>query len=64
MNTVLEAPNCAELPVFIGENQIVSVWELSGDEMMSVLQTGKVYLRVMGTRQPPIALQVETPFHG
>ena len=39
----------------------VSCWELSAEEQIEVLQTGKVWLTVWGTH-PPVALQGSDPF--
>ena len=51
------------LPVFrdveSGEN--ISCWELTAEEQLEVLKTGKVWLRVWGNH-PPVALDGEDPF--
>lgn len=61
-NTVATGDGCSDLPLYAGGGQFVSVWELSGDELMQVLQTGRIYVRTFGPHIPPIALQVESPF--
>ncbi len=65
-NTNLVAEGCGDLPVYKdghgGYAQVISCWELSGDELMHVLRTKRIWLRVRGTTQPPLSLGAKNPF--
>lgn len=52
----------APLPVFRGENgENISCWELTAEEQIEVLQTGKVWLRVWGYH-PAVYVEGTDPF--
>lgn len=59
-------PGWDNLPVLRahdGTNDVlVSAWELDEDEMEEINRTGRVWLIVQGTAQPPVALRISSPF--
>ena len=76
-NKVLKGPEgTGDLPVWIGKegmmdaNQqkiaelpvIISVWQLTEQELMEVRKTGRVYLHVYGVEQPPVLIEARNPF--
>lgn len=67
-NQVMKAPpdmkECSDLHVFTTEDgRCISCWELTGAELMQILQTKKIWLHVyMGGAQPPVGLSTESPF--
>ena len=57
------AKGCFDLPTKIVHDPeygliVESVWELDGEELMEILQSKRVRLRIVGG-QPPVSLQVE-----
>jgi len=54
-----------DLPTHVDteNDQIVSCWELSGDELAEVLQTKRIWLVVQGQTQPPVNIEGLTPFY-
>lgn len=57
------AADCYDLPTRTVEDPeygtiVESVWELEGDELMSILETKRIRLSIVGG-QPPVILQVE-----
>lgn len=69
-NTVLTPPDdmteeeCSNLDIFrTGDGCCISCWELDGDELMQILETKRIWLRVhSGESQPPVSLATESPF--
>lgn len=55
---------CSDLHVYRDESgQLISCWELSGEELMEVLKTKRVWLFVWGgNTQPPVAIDGISPF--
>ncbi len=58
---------CSSLPVFKGQWPdgspcIVSVWQLSDEELQQVVETKQVYLSIYGHGMPPVSLFTENPF--
>lgn len=53
---------CAPLPVCDTGQALVSCWHLTWRERFQVLLRGRVWLRVIGRGQPPVALGTERPF--
>lgn len=55
---------CVSLPCYSGENQIISKWMLTPEEVEHVLNHGYIWVRVYGgVTSPPILPQaVETVF--
>jgi hypothetical protein len=57
---------CGELPVMVVPdpdlkvNICISCWELSLEEILEIVKTGRLWLSVYGG-QPPVLLQVSTP---
>ena len=52
---------CGSLPVHQYERGIISCWKLSFCERVKVIFTGRVWLDVAATRQPPVWLGVNAP---
>jgi hypothetical protein len=51
------------LPVWTDGAVCISCWELTGEELMEILQTKRVWVRVYsGASQPPIMVHTENPF--
>jgi hypothetical protein len=74
-NTVLDTPkgmtpdNCEPLSVWRGplDNGIpavISCWKLTQNELEEINRTGRVWLLVMGSTMPPVALSGSRPFQG
>lgn len=42
-------------------NAMVSAWEPTPQEVKALVAGGKVYLRVVGTQHPPVAIWAEGP---
>lgn len=69
-NVFLERPpsmteeECGTLPVFRDKRGFcVSCWELSGDELMKILETKRIWLWVFSEgSQPPVSMDLEYPF--
>lgn len=60
---------CGSLPVFVGVDTeqfpfILSKWELSDEELDQINETKAVWLNVVSTEMPPVALFVQNPFEG
>ena len=58
---------CQSLPVFAGDDHegysvFISCFQLDSDELLRIMETGKVWLRVHSDRHPPVSLDVE--IHG
>ena len=62
VNAKLVADGCGNLPVYRDGEQCVTCWQLSGEELLAVLQTKRVWLRVKGQSQPPVMLTATDPF--
>ena len=65
-NMVFTLDGCGDLPVIAahdenGVNYIISAWEITPEELEKVKETGIIYLSVVGTQIPPVALLVENP---
>ena len=64
-NCVFQAPDnttpdeCGDLPVFRDEKQIISCWRLSDVEITKLIETGVVWLSVMGAGMPPVAISAD-----
>jgi hypothetical protein len=62
--TSMADEHCNSLPVKITENgeypSVESVWELSEDELLEVIESGRIRVGILGSSMPPIYLQVET----
>ncbi len=42
--------------------EIISVWQLTDEELELIKTTKQVYLRIQGGQQPPVLLEVKNPF--
>ena len=62
MNCIFKAPGCGDLPALKTEKHIVLCWEMTEAEKAEFAKTGKIYLSVMGTIQPPVSLYVDRPY--
>ena len=65
-NMVFNLDGCGDLPAVAahdenGVNYIISAWEITPEELEKVKETGIIYLSVVGTQIPPVALLVENP---
>ena len=63
---VFTLDGCGDLPAVAahdenGVNYIISAWEITPEELEKVKETGIIYLSVVGTQIPPVALLVENP---
>jgi len=59
--------NVSDLPCFYGKNAqdqpvIVSCFKLTKEELEKINETGVIWLHVLGSTQPPVAIDVENPF--
>lgn len=61
-NITYVAEGCGDLPAHKADDQIISCWQLSEEDLKRVSETGVVWLSVIGQHQPPIWLGTETPF--
>lgn len=61
-NFVFRAPEnmtpeqCADLPAFVSDGQIISCWRLTPEEISTITKTGVVWLSITGMAMPPVAL--------
>lgn len=69
VNVVLQKPKsmtdeeCTPLPIYRGGGECISCWQLTTEELMEVLQSKRIWIRVLsGKSQPPIALETSSPF--
>jgi len=53
---------CSSLPVFQNEKYIISKWRLGLIERMRILFSGHIWLWIHGCVQPPVSLDVKSPF--
>jgi len=53
---------CASLPCYRGEGQIISCWKMSFKERVKALFTGVVWFGLLGNTHPPIWLAIDRPF--
>lgn len=61
-NVKFVAEDCKDLHAYSGDDLIISCWELDGNDLMTILQTKRVWLHIVGTDQPPMMLSVKQPF--
>ena len=61
-NVNFVAPGCGDLPTFADGQQIISCWALSQAELAEVLKSGRIFVRIVGTGQPPMSVHGITPF--
>lgn len=61
-NVTYIAEGCKDLPAYKGENQIISCWQLTEQDLETIKETGVIWFSVAGQSQPPIWLGTEKPF--
>ena len=66
-NTVFLPPDGMEdqycaLPAYTADRKVISCWQLTLWERIFILFTGRIWLGVAGTAQPPVWLDIESPF--
>jgi hypothetical protein len=56
--------DCDVLPVWTDGAVCISCWRLTPDELMEILQTGRIWIRVYSFRdtQPALMVHTENPF--
>ena len=71
-NSVLGKPKdwtdeqCAPLPCFINDEQVVSCWQFTTEELAEIARTGRVFIGVFappGTGTPPVWISGTNPFN-
>ena len=66
-NAVFKLEGCGDLPVVkahnpeTGQSCIISAWEVSPEDLKLLVNTGIIYLCILGTLLPPLFLSVENP---
>jgi hypothetical protein len=67
-NTIFRRPDsmteeeCGDLHVHNTGGALISKWEPTEEERKAIANGAPVYLWVIGQVQPPVSLQVESPF--
>ena len=62
-NLRLQADGCKDLFSYKNEHEIISVWELTDDDVRRILRGDrKVYLRLLGEIHPPVIVTMDDPF--
>jgi len=61
-NTTFQAEGCLDLPAFVGENWIVTAWEVTDEDLEIMRKTKTIYMRVWGKGIQPCLLQTDLPF--
>lgn len=54
---------CADLPAFVSDGQIISCWRLSETELTIIAKTGVLWLSIIGMAMPPVALAATGPIN-
>lgn len=58
--------DCYPLPVarvlFGDQPALVTAWELTEQEMTDVVKSGRIWVTLLGTAQPPISLATRCPY--
>lgn len=52
----MTADECADLPTFVSEGQIISCWRLSDEEIATITKTGVIWLSIVGMGMPPVSI--------
>lgn len=58
---------CSDLPAWVGQTPyatplIISKWKLSKEDIEEINRTSELWLKVVGSVQPPVELSTEYPF--
>ena len=66
-NRTYTAPGCYDLPAHVtvdneGNSVIISCWQLDEQDLAEVALTGRVWLRIWGSAQPPVYVGGVRPF--
>ena len=62
-NLCLKAEGCGDLFSYKNDNEIISVWLLSDDDVKRIFSGDrKVYLHLMGSVHPPVLVTMEDPW--
>lgn len=61
-NKVMKAPGCGDLPVYHGQGQFISCWELTEEQIQDIIDNKRIWLSVFGSGQPPVWLSTDYPF--
>ncbi len=61
------ADGCHDLPAYHGDDTggqpvIISCWQPTPEELEEINRTGKVWLFIVGTSQPPVSVTGHHPF--
>lgn len=48
------SPEISDMPVYDDGEQLISCFEFTPGERIEFLRTGKIYLGILGTQQPPV----------
>jgi hypothetical protein len=64
---LLTAPGCFPLPAVQvqyadGVYGVVSAWELDEQELADIARTGRLWLEIRGTTQPPVLITTRCPY--
>ncbi len=66
VNTVMRGPdgmkNCADLHCFQNDQQIISAWRPTPEELVRLNLGEPVWLSVIGQQMPPVWIGVDSPF--
>lgn len=52
----------SDLVAYRDARQTVSCWQLTAEELVEVMQTGQVFLCVLGDQHPPVAILGHNPW--
>lgn len=68
-NVVFTLKGCGDLPAVAahdedGVNYVITAWEISPEELDRIRETGVIWLSVVGTQVPPLALLADNPMIG
>ena len=57
-----DRPAVGDLATYRDGHQAISCWEMSAAEIAEIQRTGKVWLHVLGSGHPPVAVMGHAPF--
>ena len=65
-NVIYTLDGCGDLPAIAahdanGLNYVITAWEITPEELEKAKETGIIYLSIVGTQVPPVALTVDYP---
>ena len=53
---------CQPLPVFQNDEQIISCWEVTNEDIEKMKKTKRIWLSIHGNAQPPVWVSADYPF--